>query len=842
MWGSLYLVDVSSMFFRAFYAVRPLTSPSGLPVSAIYGFLSMLVRLLKEENPRHIVFCYDRKEPSFRASLYPDYKANRAEMPEDLARQIPYIKRLAELLGIPTLEVPGYEADDIIGTLSRLGPAHRFNVVIVSGDKDFGQLVGPHVRMYDSMKGVWYDEQGVKEKWGVPPSQIIDYLALVGDSSDNIPGAKGIGPKGAIKLLETWGSLDAIYENLDRVEPKSLREKLEAAKEDAYLSRRLVTIVQDLPLSEDFSTYARRPVDREGLKTLLQELNFKSFESSLLGEDVPSSEGFEAPLSAQKDGAESFELLKLGVEDLRRWLAKGGEVWLFSNEAGGVHFARDREVVSPEGESRDLGAICNLFSDLRWAGFDLKSFWHSLELDCPVTGWDSALAAYVLESSPPGSFREALNRFQPGLLPEFPSPLQIYQAHRAFRRHLEERVGKSKLEKLLLEIEFPLSPVLYRMERRGIRIDLGALSRMSEELSQELRQLEAEIHRLAGGPFNIASPKQLGFVLFEKLGLPPKKKTKTGYSTDDDVLESLKHPVARLVREWREISKLKSTYVDALPQLADKGGRVHTTFNQALTTTGRLSSIHPNLQNIPIRTPRGQKVRACFVSADGQKLLSADYSQIELRVLAHISEDPGLIRAFSEDLDVHAATASEIFGVKLADVTSEQRRTAKAVNFGIAYGQGAFGLSETLGIGRKESQEIIDRYFSRFPGVRRYIEETVKTANEKGWVETLSGRRRYIRELESKNQAVKKFGERAAINAPIQGTAADFVKMAMVTLDKKVDVPMLLQVHDELVFEGSENKLREKAEEIAAIMESVAKLKVPLKVNWAIGQNWEEAH
>ncbi|MGZ3804147.1 MAG: DNA polymerase I [Pseudobdellovibrionaceae bacterium] len=856
----IYLVDVSSMFFRAYYAIRPLTAPSGVPVNAIYGFLSMITKLFKEEKPDYMVFTYDRKEPSFRKELYPEYKAHRTAMPDDLAVQIPYIKRLADYLGIPALEVPNYEADDIIGTLVNLGLKHHLEVVIVSGDKDFGQLIQKHVVLYDTMKDVKYDEVGVFEKWGVRPEQFIDYLALVGDTSDNIPGVDGIGPKGAQKLLEQFKSVEDIYAHLDKVASKGVREKLERSREAALLSKKLVRIVTDVPVSDNFENYHLRALQTDNLRALLQELNFKSFEKSLLGDatshgtlhESVHGEGAKLPEEVKISSLPSDVMAKVEayvhikevtvtVEELVEKLQDKDKLWGFSDERG-LFIGRDLELWAVEGLSSELGAATNK-KNIRWSGFDLKKFFHQIDARKPVVEWDSSLAAYVVRAGDSSDFGGIYKKFIGTDLPEFASPAQVYKSHLELQHVLQDRLELFKGERILKELEFPLVPVLLAMENRGIRIDATLLKIQSAELTEELIILEKEIHHLAGGAFNVASPKQLGVVLFEKLGLTMGKKTKTGYSTGEDVLEKLEHPIAAKVLQWRELAKLKSTYVDALPEMVSpQDGRIHTCFNQALTTTGRLSSTQPNLQNIPIRTKRGQRVRQAFIADPGKKLLSMDYSQIELRILAHISGDPGLQRAFREDLDIHAATAAEIFNVDLMHVTPEQRRRAKAVNFGIAYGQGAFGLAENLGISNSEAKTIIGRYFEKFGNVREYIESTIKTAHEKGYVETLFGRRRYIEELSSKSPMLKKFGERAAINAPIQGTASDLVKKAMIDISQEIPLAMVLQVHDELIFEGSEKELVSSVPELLRIMEAAMKLSVPLKVNYAIGNNWDEAH
>ncbi len=864
----LFLVDVSSLFFRAFYAVRPLTAPSGLPTNAVYGFLSMLMKLLKDEKPEYLVFCYDRKEPSFRKDLYAEYKANRTEMPEDLAPQIPYIKKLADVMGIPSLEVPGYEADDLIGTLTCLGRKHDMEVFIVSGDKDFAQLLHEHVYLYDTMKSAKIDTQAAIEKWGVPPDQFIDYLALVGDTSDNIPGVKGIGPKGAQKLLQEYKTLEGIYEHIDEIKG-ALKDKLANDKDNAFLSRKLSTIVTDCESDPNIETYRRRPFQREPLGALFEELNFKSFEKNVWALDIGDSSAKSAPAAAPQapvitkseaekaemmdavpaavtkatalKSAEAFKVQEIEISKLKKELKAEVEIWGFSSNQG-LYVAHGDQIYALRGEAQELGALADQLK-LRWKGYDLKNFWHLIRPENPQAVWDSMLAAYVIKPGESMEFDRVYTRMTGALPMDLPSPQDLYAAHQQLEEKLREQLESHNGKRVFEELDLPLAAVLYRMERKGICLDKELLAEQSQELSKDLNKLEKQIHEAAGEAFNIGSPKQLSHILFEKLKLPVGKKTKTGYSTDNEVLEKISkvHPIADLVLDYRELSKLKSTYVDSLPTLVKEDGRIHTTLNQAHTMTGRLSSLDPNLQNIPIRTERGARVRKAFVAEKKNVLLSVDYSQIELRILAHVCEDPNLIKAFQDDLDIHTATASEVFSVALKDVTSEQRRVAKAVNFGIAYGQGAFGLAEVLKISRSEASDIIKRYFTRFSRVQNYIEETILSAKDKGYVETLSGRRRYMDELRSKNAAVAKFGERAAINAPIQGTAADIVKKAMIVVDRKIDLPMLLQVHDELIFEGPVEEIEAKRGEIVKLMESVVTLRVPLKANSGVGRDWDSA-
>ncbi|MFN7729642.1 MAG: DNA polymerase I [Bdellovibrio sp.] len=858
----IYLVDVSSLIFRAFYAVRPLTSPSGLPVNAIYGFMSMILKLMKEEKPAAMVFCYDRKEPSFRKDVYDDYKANRSAMPEDLVPQMPYFRRLGEIMGIPGLDVASYEADDIIGTLTKWGRRHDYEVLIVSGDKDFAQLVEPHVWLYDTMKNTRMGTDQVIEKWGIRPDQMVDYLALVGDASDNIPGVKGLGPKGAQKLLEQFGTLDGIYKNIDEVKG-STHDKLVTSKDNAFLSRQLVTIVTDVPVPVDPHQYDLQAVDQEQMKALLSELNFKGFDRSLAelpnwGGAVTAAAGERPTLESQRKpkptapappasmplmASESAgDHLAIEVSELSQHFQKKSVAYTFKHEMGFV-FSKgpgDPVFLVPT----DTAALTKVLNhlDLDFKGFDLKTFWHFFDLENPRAAWDGMLAAYVTQAGDVSSWELVFARFCGEPPKTLPTPTE--KMLELFRLEAKSNEDLASNRKVYQEQDLPLTAILYKMEQRGIALDSKILAGQSQELTKEISRLEKEIHAAAHEEFNIGSPKQLAVILFDKLKLTPGRKTKTGYSTDAEVLDGLKteHAIIPLILTYRELTKLKSTYVDALPLMVKADGRIHTTFNQAMTTTGRLSSIDPNLQNIPIRTERGARVRKAFIAGPGLSLLSVDYSQVELRILAHYSDDPNLIKAFKDDLDIHAATASEVFGVALKEVTSDQRRAAKAVNFGIAYGQGAFGLAGALGIPMSEAKGIIDRYFAKFPGVGTYITHTIESAKEKGFVETLTGRKRYMPELQSGNGAMRKFGERAAINAPIQGTAADLVKLAMVELDQKFKSKMLLQVHDELIFEAPKEVLESEAPAIVSVMENIMRFKVPIKANWAIGSNWDEAH
>ncbi len=836
----LYLVDVSSMFFRAFYAVRMLNNSAGLPTNAIYGFLSMSVKLLKDVQPDYMVYCYDQPKPSFRKDLYEDYKANRGETPEELVPQIPYIHKLTELMGIPGIGKENYEADDVIGSLVKYGLDNKLEVVIVSGDKDFAQLINDKVTLYDTMKDVKYNVQGVVDKWGVHPDQFIDYLAICGDSSDNIPGVKGIGPKGAQKLLSQFQTLDGIYENIDSVKTPSHVKKLKEFKEEAYLSKQLVEIVQDLDLVKDLNDISLKPINTDKLSEVLDELEFSSFKKNLLGASTGSQKSSAKAVEKRKKSLTVKNCDALKLNDL---LSDRDEIMVWKDSR--IFFVvKGNECFVVDDDLHKIGEILN-GKNLKWQGFDVKSVWRDLGITHGEVTADLMLSAYLLKAGSIKNLNEVYQQYVGNTLPDFPEPVDIVAALEETRDIVIDKLKEQKMLPILQTVDLPLVEVLASMEAKGVCLDTKLLAKESKALEKEIAALEKEIKDISGEEFNVASPKQLSVILFDKMGLTKGKKTKTGYSTATDVLEKLveESPIAQKILDFRELSKLKSTYVDALPELVnERTERVHTVFNQALTTTGRLSSNHPNLQNIPIRTERGKQVREAFVVPKGYKMLSADYSQIELRVLAHITKDPGLLEAFNNDRDIHSWTASEIFDTPLDKIDSGQRRMAKAVNFGIAYGQGVYGLAETLQIPRKESKEIIENYFKKFSGVKTYMDEIVEKAKDQGYVETLFGRRRYLPELRSKNPMQRSFGERAAINAPIQGTASDLVKMAMLELYEDYPNDMLLQVHDELIFELPEKGIEESAAQIKEIMENNVKLEVKLKVNVEWGDNWSEAH
>lgn len=836
----LYLVDVSSMFFRAFYAIPPLRTTNGLPTNALYGFLAMCIKLLRENRPDYLVFCFDRKEPSFRHKLYSEYKANRTEMPEDLEPQLPYIRKITEKLGVRALDCEGFEADDIIGTLAVQSEKENLEVHIVSGDKDFAQLVNDRITMYDTMKNIRLDRMGVIEKWGVEPAQMIDYLSIVGDSSDNIPGVRGVGPKGAQKLLAEYKTLDGIYEHIDEIKSESLRSKLIESREAAYLARKLVTIVTDMSLDIKLDDMKLKPIDVESFKVLLDELEFGAFARKLFGAETPvgpiGSAGTTVSVATKKLKSEQWSL-----RDLQTKINPYDEIWAAKNERG-FCLGYDGKLIQVDAKLEEIGKILGP-KQLSWKGYDVKSIWQTIHLtQSAIPKWDTMLAAYVVKAGSIDSFSDVYEKYCGQKLPDLASSEDFLQCEFAVEQVLREKLEQTRGMSVLEKFELPLVPVLFDMEARGILVNKVELKAQSEGLALDISRLEKEIYQLAGESFNISSPKQLGSILFEKLKIPSGKRTKTGYSTDSDVLSRLAsaHPICGLAIEYRELAKLKSTYVDAIPELIDtRDGRIHTHFHQAITQTGRLSSTNPNLQNIPIRTERGRAIRKAFIANKDHVLLSVDYSQIELRVLAEITNDPGLCEAFQNDIDIHSATASEVLGVALDQVTPEHRRIAKAINFGIAYGQGVYGLAETLNISRDESKKIIENYFIKFKKVKEYMLNTVAIAKEQGYVESLFGRRRYMDEFKSSSSMVQKFGERAAINAPIQGTASDLMKKAMIDVANSIEAPMLLQVHDELLFECHKDHVESESLNIKKIMESVAKFKIPLRVNISWGSSWE---
>ncbi|MFQ5451682.1 MAG: DNA polymerase I [Nitrospinaceae bacterium] len=885
---TLYLIDGSSYIFRAFYGIRQnLSTSKGLPTNALFGFVNMLQKVVREERPDYLAVTFDSKEKTFRHELYPKYKANREVPPEDLQAQFPWFEPLVEAFNIRGIRVPGVEADDIIGTLAKQGEKMGLNVVIVSGDKDMMQLIGPKVHMLDTMKEKQFGEKEVVEKFGVGPDKVIEVLGLMGDASDNIPGVKGVGPKTATDLIQKFGSIEELYRHLDAIDKKKLREKLEADRDNAFLSRKLAAIDTGLDLDCPVSGLKIREADTAALKKLFSELEFDSL--------LPTVE--KAPQRA--NAAYETILTEKAFERLLQALKKAGEFALdlettslhpVRAEAVGISFShKDHEACYIPMAHRYEGAPQQL--DKGWVFQELKpllqdsgirKIGHNIKYDLIVLhnegvnlkgiSFDTILASYVLDPSRRSHSlddlaREYLNHRtitykevtgtgakQIGFEKvEIEKATQYAAEDSDVTWRLAGRLKplvKGNTLRLLNEIELPLLEVLAEMEMNGVFLDRKHLDHLSGKMEKELKRYEDEIYVLAGESFNINSPKQLSVILFEKLKLPVIKKTKTGFSTDVSVLEelSVQHELPDKILAYRQLGKLKSTYVDALPQeIHEKTGRVHTSFNQTVAATGRLSSSDPNLQNIPIRSEMGKEIRKAFIAEKDGKLLSADYSQVELRILAHLSGDEALIRAFLKGEDIHTRTAAEIFGLALNRVDEQSRRMAKAVNFGIVYGLSAFGLSRQLKIPPGEAKAFIDRYFGLYHRVKTFIEETIAQARKLGYTATLMNRRRYLPDLNSKNRQVREAAERMAVNSSIQGSAADLIKVAMINLSRqlrenRLKSKMILQVHDELVFECPPGEKKEMFALVKKEMEGVYKFTVPLVVDIGWGDNWTEAH
>ncbi|BCX88847.1 DNA polymerase I [Methylomarinovum tepidoasis] len=892
----LVLVDGSSFLYRAFHALPPLSNARGEPTGAIYGVANMLRKLLQTYDTPWFAVVFDAPGKTFRNDLFAAYKAHRPPMPDELKAQLEPLKELIRVLGIPVVEIEGVEADDVIATLARRAEREGFDVVVATSDKDLAQLVDDHILLDNTMSETRLDTVGVMEKFGVRPDQIADYLALVGDASDNVPGVPGIGPKTAAKLLRQYGSLDEIIPHADEIRGK-VGENLRANLEQLRLSRDLVRVHDDLPLDLNPEDLKRRPADTARLIELLKRFEFTTWLRQL---DLPTTQGESA-----QDGDPADYRAVLAEDQLQTWLERLETSPLFAfdtettdlayldarlvglsfavevGEAAYVPVAHDypdapaqleREAVlerlRPLLESEDHPKVGqHLKYDahvLANHGIELRGIAHDTMLQSYVLNptatrhdLDSLALTYlgiktVSYEAVAGKGAKQVSFSRVALAQA--APYAAEDADIALRLHQvlwSKLEAEPKLKRLYQEIEMPLVPVLLRMERCGVLVDRDELARLSAELAERMAKVEEQVHCLAGEAFNLDSPKQIQHILYDKLGLPVLKKTPKGQpSTAEEVLQKLAEDfeLPRLILEYRSLSKLKSTYTDKLPrQIHPRTGRVHTSYHQAVTATGRLSSSDPNLQNIPIRTEAGRRIRRTFIAPPGCKLVAADYSQIELRIMAHLSEDPNLLAAFSAGADVHRVTAAEVFGVAPEAVTDEQRRRAKAINFGLIYGMSAFGLAKQLGIAREEAQSYIDRYFERYPGVRDYMERTRCQAYEQGYVETLFGRRLYLPELRSRNPQRRQYAERTAINAPMQGTAADIIKRAMIAVDVWIrgsgaPVKMIMQVHDELVFEVAEEWIEEACRAIRERMASAADLQVPLVVDVGIGANWDEAH
>ena len=892
----LILVDGSSYLYRAFHAMPALADSKGRPTGAVYGVVNMLRKLIRDYQPEYMAVVFDAKGKTFRDAMFEDYKAHRPPMPAELEAQIEPLNQVIRAMGIPVLTVEGVEADDVIATLAREAEEKGMDVVISSGDKDLAQLVNEHVVVVNTMNDLVLDRAGVEAKFGIPPERIVDWLALVGDSSDNIPGVPGVGPKTAVKWIKQYGSLDEIVTHADEIKGK-IGDKLRANLDQLALSRRLATVRRDVPLEVGIEDLRLKSPDQERLLTLFRELEFKTWLAELLEQQQAAGEA-DPP-------AVDYELI-LDRPTLERWLERLGRAELL---------ALDTETTSLDYMEAELVGISFAVAPLEAAYLPLGHDYpgapqqldreealarlrplledperpkvgHNLKYDLSVLArhgvelagirHDTMLESYVLDAAAnrhdmdtlalkylghktiayhevAGKGAKQIGFHQVPLEQAGPYAAEdadiTLRLHQALWPRLEDQ---PRLQRLYQQIEIPLVPVLSRMERTGVLIDVARLEAQSAELAEKLAAIEAEAHQVAGGAFNLGSPKQIQEILFGRLGLPVIAKTPKGQpSTAEAVLQELAergYELPRLILEHRALAKLKSTYTDKLPaQVNPETGRVHTSYHQAVAATGRLSSSDPNLQNIPVRTPEGRRIRQAFIAPEGYLILAADYSQIELRIMAHLSGDQRLLAAFAAGEDIHTATAAEVFGIPPNEVQPEQRRHAKAINFGLIYGMSAFGLARQLGIERQAAQAYMDLYFQRYPGVRAFMERTRQQAREQGFVETLFGRRLYLPDINASNAQRRQYAERTAINAPMQGSAADIIKRAMITCDAWLcesgePARMIMQVHDELVFEVREDRVEAVAEQVRRLMSQAAELRVPLEVETGVGHNWDEAH
>ncbi len=841
----LLILDGNSVINRAFYGVKPLTNREGLFTHAIYGFLNILERMEKEEQPEAVCVAFDLHGPTFRHLRYDGYKATRHGMPEELAMQMPVMKEVLQAMNIPIYACQGWEADDVIGTVSRICSNNEWECVIVTGDRDSLQLVDKnvHVKLVISKAGqtsaTLYTEKKFREEYGFEPKKLIDLKALMGDSSDNIPGVAGVGPKTATDLLLKFGSLDGVYENIEdkSIRPK-LREKLLNNKENAYLSYELATIRPEAPIDFEPRDAIVQPYNRPALYALFQKLEFVRLidKYGLRGAEL---EGMQKETSVKTEALPRLEQIPEGMDCCAIYLSEDGSMGIACEKGVCVMTPMEVQMASPAFGSCDM------------VFHDSKSTMHRLAelgLSFGKCIFDTALAAYDLNPSQSDYPVSKLATNFLGVSVEDEDAASCAEAIWNLRTPLSEELEKNGMTALYEQIELPLCQVLFRMEKRGISIDKTLLVQFGEMLAQRIADCETLIYSYSDGKFNINSTKQLGELLFEKLGLPPVKKTKTGYSTNAEVLEKLKnkHPIIPAIMDYRMLTKLKSTYADGLIKEIREDGRIHTTFQNLVTATGRLSSTEPNLQNIPVRTDLGAEIRKMFVPKPGHVLVDADYSQIELRVLAHIAQDSAMQESFCAGNDIHTATAAQVFDVALDEVTSLQRRHAKAVNFGIVYGISEFSLAEDIGVSRYEARAYIDNYLNNYRGVRSYMKKVVEDAREIGYTETMFGRRRYIPELKSSNFNVRSGAERIALNTPIQGTAADLIKLAMIRVEDALnahfpEAELLLQVHDELIVECPEAIAPQVAELISREMENVAKLSVPLTADAKFGKSWYDA-
>lgn len=907
----LFLIDGTALAYRSYFAFikNPLINSKGIDTSGIFGFTNSLIKILKKENPDAVTCVFDTRGPTFRHKMFPEYKATREKMPDELRRQFPGIKEVVKAFNIAIVEKDGFEADDVIGTLAKWGETAGMEVIIVSGDKDFMQLVGKNIKMYSMGRGKFnsaeiVDKSRVVEKTGVEPDKIIDLLGLAGDTSDNVPGVPGVGPKTAQKLLSSYGSLEDALANAEEIKGEKLRENLIKYREQAFLSKKLVTIDTDVPLDADIEQFKRKSIDREKVINIFKELEFTSLVQEIkefIGEE-PQRKREYCNVIAEKD----MRGLANKLRNMPEFALDIETTSLdpMTTEIVGMSFSFEQEeayyvpVLYPDiKETEDffkkndnprLNLVLEILkpvlenSSIKKCGQNIKFDWLVLKhngVDLQGVGFDTMVAAYLIN---PSARRFNLDNLALEYLNLKKIPLKqligtgkkqismqdvdldkitdyacedadtAYSLMGIFRKKLKEY----ELESLFHDVEMPFVRVLMEMEENGVAIDEVLLRKMSMEMQTRLEILQQEIYEIAGEEFNINSTQQLGIILFEKLnvhkalGKKRVRRTKTGYSTDVRVLQSLSaHPLPRKMLDYRTYKKLKSTYIDALPKLLNAStGRIHASFNQTATATGRISTSKPNLQNIPIRTELGREIRKAFIpQQDGWFIVSADYSQIELRIMAHLSGDDTLIESFRNDEDVHLRTASEIFNIPVHEITDDHRRQAKTINFGIMYGMGPFGLAQRLGISRDEAEKFIDTYFSRYPVINNFISNMIGKAYDRGYVTTLLNRRRYLPELKSSNQNIREFGERTAVNTPIQGTAADLIKIAMIRIAQKLREEswrskLILQIHDELLFEVPAGEVDKLMDMVREQMVGALKLSVPIKVDIGKGNNWFEAH
>jgi DNA polymerase-1 len=887
----VYLVDGSSYIHRAYHAIRNLSNSKGLPTNAIFGFTRMILKLIEEKNPKYLAVVLDAKGPTFRHEIYKDYKATRPPMPEDLVVQLPYIQAILKGLGIRTIEKEGYEADDVIGTLARMGEEKDFLVLIVTGDKDFRQLISPKVSLLDTMRDKYTDYETFTKEYGLEPAQIIDLMGLSGDSVDNIPGVPGVGEKIALNLIKDFGSLEGVFQGLEEIKKNKLKENLEKFQQEAVLSKKLVTIDQYTPIDEDIKDLRVEGAKSQELSAIFRELEFKSLWEKFAVREDHAEKDYRLCLSEEdlsslidkisQKGSVSIDTETTSQDPLQAELV-GISFSCEENEAYYLPMAHSY-AGAPEQLDRSKALetlraileernIAKIGQNIKYDALVLRGHGVSLQ----GIHFDTMIASYVIN---PSQMQHNLNYLAhhylnhkmlsyqalvgTGKKKKNFSEIEVERARDyscedadvtlQLMSVLQEALESDRNQDLFYDVEMRLVPVLTDMEFAGIMIDIPFFHDMSQRFARQIKQIEEEIYEEAGMEFNIQSPQQLGYVLFEKLQLPVQKKTtKTkSYSTDVKVLKKLSalpHKTPKLLLRYRTLSKLKSTYLDALVKMVNPStGRVHTSFNQTVTATGRLSSSNPNLQNIPVRGEEGREIRKGFVAKKGHHLLSADYSQVELRVFAHYSGDPSFVEAFEMEEDIHTRTASEILGVSNEAVTSDMRRVAKAINYGIIYGMGPQRLAQELGMDVKMAKNYIEAYYKRYQGVTKYREQMVALAREKGYVRTLFNRRRYLPEINHGQQRFRAEAERMAINTPIQGTAADLIKKAMINIHKRLErenlkTKMILQVHDELLFEVKEDEIDIIRSMVKEEMEGVHPLQVPLKVDVKVGKNWDEAH